>query len=740
MSRGKRNILEKAREGSAKRDERIAELERSQHRLERLYAISKRLTHFESVEQTVPEVMAVVGQALPLRSVIFIFQVGDAPQTITWLPENEDAGRLQAAKEHAQDVYGYLVRPAVKLGDEAAAKLEVRARSGAALEARNRSEKNFVMLPLVDDSGSTFGALQMEGARTLDELDLVFVNAVVNQLAIGLARHAADHALRASEAKLAGIISIAVDAIISVDEEQRIVMFNEGAQKIFGYERSEVVGAPLENLMPKRFRAAHRGHIERFAAGPKVARTMGGRGAEIRGRRKNGEEFPAEGAISKLAVGGRAVLTVVLRDVTEQRRIESEQTFLADVAAAFAATLEYEDTLTTIAQLVVRDFADMCIVEIVEDDGAVRRLKVLIRDPSKSWACDLLMGISLEPKRPHLGLSALETNEAILIENVTPEIVASWAQGEDHLRALRALDFRSVIVVPLAARGKVLGALSLASCVPSPRYGPRDLRLAKDLGYRASLSVEGARLYRAARRAVQARDDVMSVVAHDLRNPLGTILMRAALLRRSGPESERGDGKPAEAIERAATRMNRLIQDLLDVTHIEAGRLSVKRSRLAAAQIVSDSVESQNALASSASIELHLDVKSGLPEIRADRDRLLQVFENLIGNAVKFTAPGGRIVAGAEPRSEDVLFWVQDNGAGIAPEKLPHLFGRLWQINGDGRHSAGLGLPIVKGIVEAHGGRVWAESTPGHGSTFFFTIPRVPPAEKTGAEPQSPGS
>jgi signal transduction histidine kinase len=171
--------------------------------------------------------------------------------------------------------------------------------------------------------------------------------------------------------------------------------------------------------------------------------------------------------------------------------------------------------------------------------------------------------------------------------------------------------------------------------------------------------------------------------------------------------------------------MTRLIEDLLDLTRLEAGHLSVEPSQLSAQQIVMDAVEVQSSLVASASLEVQLDVAPGLPDVLADHDRALQVLENLIGNAVKFTKPGGKITLGAAPRDREVLFWVADTGVGIAAEDLPHVFERFWQVRKAQRRGAGLGLPIVKGVVEAHGGRVWVESALGRGSTFFFTLPAV---------------
>ena len=240
---------------------------------------------------------------------------------------------------------------------------------------------------------------------------------------------------------------------------------------------------------------------------------------------------------------------------------------------------------------------------------------------------------------------------------------------------------------------------------------------------------EVTRLYDTARRATQARDDVLAVVAHDLRNPLGTILMHAALLRRRGAEPDRRSERPAQAITGAATRMNKLIQDLLDVTRMEAGCLSLDCKLAPGRQVLVEVVETQKVLAAGECIELTVDVTDPLPDVWADRDRLRQVFENLIGNAIKFSNHGGRVVVGAKQRDAEVLFWVTDaGGAGISAEDLPHVFDRFWQVRKGVRHGAGLGLPIAKGIIEAHHGRMWVESTPGHGSTFFFTVPTAAPA------------
>jgi signal transduction histidine kinase len=450
---------------------------------------------------------------------------------------------------------------------------------------------------------------------------------------------------------------------------------------------------------------------------------MGERGAAILGIRKNGKEFPADASISKLEVGGEKILTIALRDVTDAKRFESDQKLLADMGPVLAGTLDYEETLTGLAQLAVRELADFCLVDVVEDDGEIRRLRVVSRDPSKQWICDSLRHTPIDRSRSQLIWSALETKQPLLIERVTPEIVVSWAQSDEHLHVLQEMEPRSIIVAPLLARGKVLGVLKVVSSTRLRAYGQDDLRLMEEVASRAALAIDNARLYRVAERALQARDEVLGVVAHDLRNPLNTILMAVGLLQRPPGEPERRSLKPVEVIQRSATRINRMIEDLLDVVRMEAGRLPVEPARVHAGKALSEFVEAQKPLASSSSLELRLDVAADVGEILADRDRLLQVLENLVGNAVKFSRSGGCVTVGAARRNGELLFWVKDTGAGIASDDLPHLFDRFWQARKAGRQGIGLGLAIVKGIVEAHGGRIWVESQLGEGSTFFFTLP-----------------
>lgn len=221
--------------------------------------------------------------------------------------------------------------------------------------------------------------------------------------------------------------------------------------------------------------------------------------------------------------------------------------------------------------------------------------------------------------------------------------------------------------------------------------------------------------------AVRARDAVLSVVAHDLRNPLGVIAIAASTLlqRMPGPSARR----PLERIIRSAQRADRMVRDLLSLSAIETGQLALEVKTVRTADLVLAAVDSQQNAAAEASVIVGTDLSPELPPIAGDEERLLEVFENLIGNAVKFTNAGGSISVGASRRGDQVLLWVKDDGAGIASDQLPHIFDRFWQAQKKERRGVGLGLSICKAIVEAHGGRIWAESVLGDGTTVFLTLP-----------------
>jgi signal transduction histidine kinase len=229
-------------------------------------------------------------------------------------------------------------------------------------------------------------------------------------------------------------------------------------------------------------------------------------------------------------------------------------------------------------------------------------------------------------------------------------------------------------------------------------------------------------------RAVRARDDLVAVVSHDLRNPLGVIQMQAAILQKAvasgNEEFSRRIQTSSDHIQRAVRHMNTLIRDLLDLAKLEAGRFTLQCSRCQMNELVEESLLILRPLAEAKRITLTADLHADA--VHADRDRIFQVLSNLVGNAIKFTPLNGGISVRAETVDTETRVTVSDTGPGIPAEQLANIFDRYWQARRSDQEGSGLGLFIAKGIVEAHGGRIWTEAHPGRGATFVFILPRVP--------------
>ena len=283
------------------------------------------------------------------------------------------------------------------------------------------------------------------------------------------------------------------------------------------------------------------------------------------------------------------------------------------------------------------------------------------------------------------------------------------------------------IEAPLLARdGTLLGTICVA-----PRddvdFSESDRALIMQLAQLASGAIENARLLAMARAATQARDDMLAIVSHDLRNPVQTIAMATTLLLEIAPSDDRriAARKQVEIVLRAASRANRLIDDLLDATRIDAGTFSIDAIPTRIETLLRDAVDALTPLASAGAIELVSTIEPDLPLARADSQRILQVFSNIGGNAIKFTPKGGRLTLAAGLCDSMLVLTVTDTGRGIASDDLAHIFDRYWQARGRERVGAGLGLWIAKGIVEAHGGEIEVQSENGNGTTVRFTIPAL---------------
>jgi signal transduction histidine kinase len=400
--------------------------------------------------------------------------------------------------------------------------------------------------------------------------------------------------------------------------------------------------------------------------------------------------------------------------------------FLAEASRRLSTSLNYETTLTRVARLPVPYVADWCIVDVLEGEGMLRRAVVVHADPGRSdLARQLQRAVPLDAVTPASVSCVLRTGEALLWERAAeaaPRLMGV-ASPEDAA-ILEQLGFERFVSVPLISRGTTLGVLTIVSGRDGLRYGPAEVTLAEELGRRAALALDNARLYDSAQRAIRAREDLVAVVSHDLKNPLATIFMNVNLLARKLPPALASElMNPVDRIKRAADRMERLIRDLLDLARLDAGHLAIEPAPEEPSALVGDALELLHERAAEKSLRLDQHVPSGLPQVRCDHERILQVISNLVGNAIKFTPAGGEIEVRAEALAEEVLFAVRDTGPGIAEEQIAWIFNRYYQPKQTPHHGSGLGLFIAKGLVELHGGRIWVDSKIGEGSTFYFTLP-----------------
>lgn len=527
--------------------------------------------------------------------------------------------------------------------------------------------------------------------------------------------------LRASEAKFSGILAIAADAIITVDAEERIVHFNHGAEAIFGYAVGEALGRPLDILIPKRVRVVHHDHLRRFGASPVAARRMGER-REIFGVRRDGSEFPAEASISKLDSPDGALYTVVLRDMTDRRRIEEDERFLAAAGTEMARSLDYDKVLQTIVDLAVSRLGDAAILDVIEADGSLRRVGGASAPGRQLLMAELAKeGLSWESPSPVVDVIRRGASE------VVTGIDDDWIEAHEEIalvQAWRTLGAHSLLCVPLVAAGRPLGALTVLLVDPKRSFTGDWRALVEKFSLPVALALINAALYGAAQRANLARDEVLGIVSHDLRNPLSAIGMCARVLRESPPADDAARTDLLSTISESVEAMNRLIQDLVDVSSIERGQLSLERGPTAPARILDRAAHMFRVEAESHGITLARDAGNGIPQINADEARIVQVLANLIRNAIKFTPDGGRITLRVEGQDGTVRFSVSDTGIGIDPALHQRIFDRYWHAStGARKRGTGLGLSIAKGIVDAHGGKLSVDSETGAGSTFTFTIP-----------------
>jgi signal transduction histidine kinase len=412
-------------------------------------------------------------------------------------------------------------------------------------------------------------------------------------------------------------------------------------------------------------------------------------------------------------------------DITEQRRVQEDQRFLAHASAFLSSSLDYEATLKTLARVAVPMFGDYCAVDVLQEDGTFRRVDLVVDDPSRKE-----IGQALKRYPPKLSIEgpavrAIKTGEPVIDNSTGPDKVARSAQSREHLELLRRFGVRSFQMVPFRSRGQTLGLFTTGSFT-GRQYNEHDLALARDVAMRAGLALDNAMLYRSAQEADRLKEDFLATLSHELRTPLNALLGWMHVLKM--PTADEVTRKRAlESIERNARAQSVLINDLLDVSRATSGKLRIETAVVDLPAVIRDAIEAMRPGARARDIDIGLSMSELVGQIWGDPDRLQQVMWNLLTNAVKFTRPGGRIDVTVGETRECVRIAVADNGVGIDAAFLPHVFERFRQADSSSTRSQaglGLGLAIVRHLVDLHGGDVAVHSGGiGKGSTFTVTLP-----------------
>jgi PAS domain S-box-containing protein len=428
---------------------------------------------------------------------------------------------------------------------------------------------------------------------------------------------------------------------------------------------------------------------------------------------------------------GRAVRVIgSMMDITDRKRQVETQRFLARASTLLDESLDAEVTLTNVARLAVPELSDCCLVDLVGDGGELHRVAAAHTDPAQEkLLLDHDRVWESTSRHRHPVARVVRSRTSVLI----PEMEEQTDDGQGHWTEYQqsglSPGFRSLLIVPLIAYDRVLGAITLAATGSGRRFGPVDLHVVEDLARRAATAVEHAKLFQDAQDAIRARDEILGVVSHDLKNPLNVIQLTTSFLLEQAEDRRSDNVQKLALIQRASGQMNQMVQDLLDISSLEAGRFLLAPVDQDVTSMVAEAKALLRPIAEQKSVSFECSVEEHLTTLRIDTHRMLRVISNLVGNAIKFTPAGGTVTLTAERAGDEVRFTVVDTGPGIPAEHLSHVFDRYWQARAGDRRGAGLGLAIAKGVVEAHGGRIWAESPSGGGAVFVFTVPSIPPAE-----------
>jgi PAS domain S-box-containing protein len=527
-------------------------------------------------------------------------------------------------------------------------------------------------------------------------------------------------ALDQTEEKFRSLVENSHDSILLVDEKGKIEFANQQVTYLLGYRFDELSGKTVDCIIPDRFVFEHAVERQRHFSSPHARPADSG--LELLARAKDGREIPVEISLTPLQIGDHQIVTAVMRDVSGRKRLERRQKFLSESARILSESMDYQDRLQKIAEQSVPFLADFCLVYVAEDGrprlGALshrqKSMEPLLKETSEKYPPT---GFS------HIGSEA-EDAKTDLYSVISDTTFRQRAVNADHLERLRNLKLSSFLSVPLVARSKVIGLLALGMVDSSRHFTEQDKEFIELAAHRFAMAADNARLYHEAQIAAQNREDILSVVSHDLKTPLAAIDLSAQILAKRAGVDLNADyvRELSRRIQRSTGHMQRLVQSLLAYGKLQSGNFTIKPSAMKVKDLFRELDEMFSPLAKGKEIALSFNCAEDL-SAQGDSQALFQALSNLIGNSLKFTPAQGSIEVKGASENEGVALSVRDSGSGMPADLQEKIFARYWQPETSKNMGSGLGLFIVKGIVGAHKGRVEVESKLGHGSCFTIHLP-----------------
>jgi PAS domain S-box-containing protein len=534
--------------------------------------------------------------------------------------------------------------------------------------------------------------------------------------------------------------------IIVVSADGTVRRWSNGAERITGLSADQAIGQKYGVVqMPEG--AAPRGIAIR------QAREAGRYQHEGWWVRPDGERFWMEEVIAPMLDDGELIGFVdIARDHTQAHvaaeNCENLQACETDVRAhlefaerraAFldeassilaASSISFESAVRNLARLTLSRLADWCVIYSLEPDGKLKTMAVAHRDPNRQRLLDQMVTGNQQPARPNPIRSVIETGEPELFETVSAEQLPLLAMDAAQADTLRELGVTSAMITPLPARGRILGAVMLASSRPETTYNTDDLHLAEELGRRAAIAIDNARLYREAQQASRAKSDFLAIVSHELRTPLNAIMGYSDIIEAgiSGPVTE-NQKRQISRIRTSARHLLQIIEEILSYARLESGGLEIERAHTTVGTIANEvcAITEPVALGKGLTLEVKLPVPDR--KLITDAPKARQILVNLISNAIKFTERG-TVELTASVQGDQALFAVRDTGVGMTSEMLERIFDPFWQVERPTTRrtgGTGLGLSVARRFAQLLGGEITVQSEPRVGSTFVLQLPLIAP-------------